>query len=308
MSTPQSQPRVREVVAYLRGAGAIATGSLPEEASSAELFGVAPDRSAIPGHMSWVSAKAIAGDSDRLAGFRGSLLFVPTEVESGDLPQCAVRADDPKLALVLAVGRFFPQLTETEWPTENTPARNVSVAPSARLAPGVVIGSDTTIGDHCIIGPNTCIANTDLASGVSIGANCTIGLPGFGYRKAADGTYLRFPHIGRVVIGTNVEIGSNTCIDRGALGDTVIHRGAKIDNLVHIAHNVVVGENTLVIAHAMIAGSVEIGRDAWIAPSAAVKNQLAIGEGAVIGLGAVVLKPVAPGETVVGNPAKPLRK
>jgi UDP-3-O-[3-hydroxymyristoyl] glucosamine N-acyltransferase len=143
---------------------------------------------------------------------------------------------------------------------------------------------------------------------VRIGANCSIGLPGFGYERDEDGRYWRFPHLGRVIIASDVEIGSNTCIDRGAIGDTIIERGVKIDNLVHIAHNVILKENVVVIANSMVAGSVTVDADAWISPSAAIKNKLSIGHGSVVGLGAVVIRDVAPHTTVIGNPARLLEK
>ena len=103
-----------------------------------------------------------------------------------------------------------------------------------------------------------------------------------------------------------MEIGSNTCIDRGAIGNTEIGSGTKIDNLVHIAHNVVIGVNCLLIANSMIGGSAVVGKNVWIAPSAALKNQVEIGENSLIGMGAVVIRDVAPGLTIAGNPAKTL--
>jgi UDP-3-O-[3-hydroxymyristoyl] glucosamine N-acyltransferase len=111
-----------------------------------------------------------------------------------------------------------------------------------------------------------------------------------------------------VIIEDCVDIGANTCIDRGTLGNTVIRRGAKIDNLVHIAHNVVVGENTMVIANAMIGGSTEIGADSWVAPSATLRDAIQIGAASTVGLGAVVTKSVPDGEVWAGNPAKFLRR
>jgi UDP-3-O-[3-hydroxymyristoyl] glucosamine N-acyltransferase len=172
----------------------------------------------------------------------------------------------------------------------------------------VVIGPGVTIGEGSSIGPNTCIANTQIGSRVQIGANCTLGLAGYGYAKGPHGQQVAFPHIGRVVIDDDVEIGSNTCIDRGALGETRIHRGARIDNLVHVAHNVVVGADAMIIAHAMLGGSAVIGDRAWVAPAVVIMNQANIGADAVLGLGAVVVKSVAAGTTVVGNPARPLER
>ena len=94
-----------------------------------------------------------------------------------------------------------------------------------------------------------------VGKNVIIHSNTVIGADGFGYQRNKDGSFEKFPHIGGVIIEDHVEIGANTCIDRGALGNTIIRNGAKIDNLVHIAHNVVIGQNTAVIANAMIGGS-----------------------------------------------------
>ena len=142
----------------------------------------------------------------------------------------------------------------------------------------------------------------EIHESLVIGHSSTIGSDGFGYENG-----LRFNHIGNVIIEEGVEIGSNTCIDRGTLGSTIIGKGVKIDNLVHIAHNVVIGEGSLIIACAMIAGSVTIGDNVWIGPSVSIAKGLYIGDNAVIGMGAVVLKDVPEGATMVGNPAKRIR-
>jgi len=133
-----------------------------------------------------------------------------------------------------------------------------------------------------------------------------IGADGFGYQRNDKGEFEKFPHIGGVVIKDNVEIGSNTSIDRGALGNTIIEEGAKIDNLVHIAHNVKVGKHSAVIANSMIGGSTIIGDYSWVAPSVCMRDQISTGNNVTIGLGAVVLKSIPEGETWTGSPAKPL--
>src|SRR5690606_230154 len=122
---------------------------------------------------------------------------------------------------------------------------------------------------------------------VTINAGTVIGAEGFGYQRNENGEFEKFPHIGGVIINDNVDVGSNTSIDRGALGNTIIGEGAKIDNLVHIAHNVKVGKHAAVIAHAMIGGSSVIGDYSWVAPNSAIRDQISIGNRVTVGLGAV---------------------
>jgi UDP-3-O-[3-hydroxymyristoyl] glucosamine N-acyltransferase len=139
---------------------------------------------------------------------------------------------------------------------------------------------------------------------VKIGKNTVIGGDGFGYARDTDGMLVKMPHQGNVIIEENVEIGSNTCIDRAVIGSTVIGAGTKIDNLVHIAHGVKIGKNCLIVAGAVIGGSCEIGDNCFIGINASVKNKVKIGNNVTIGMGAVVLKDVPDGATVVGNPGR----
>lgn len=136
-------------------------------------------------------------------------------------------------------------------------------------------------------------------------AHSTAVLGGEGFGHEWDGRrWVPFPHVGGVVIEDDVTVGAHTCIDRGALGNTIIRRGARIDNLVHIAHNVMVGEYAVIVAHALICGSAVIGPRAWIGGGAIIKEGVTVGAGAVVGLGAVVTKDVPPGETWAGVPAR----
>lgn len=210
---------------------------------------------------------------------------------------------------------FFRELVVNFFYTQNKPigiSKLTSIDASAKIGKHVSVGNYVTIEANCVIGDNTCIGhNTVLLSGsiignnVFIGSNNTIGGNGFGYEKDDNNQYQLMPHIGNVVIEDYVEIGNNTCIDRGVLGSTLIKKNAKIDNLVHIAHGVVIGENSLVIANAMIGGSTIIGDNVWIAPSASLINKINIGDNSLVGMGAVVVKSVTENTTVLGNPAKP---
>jgi UDP-3-O-[3-hydroxymyristoyl] glucosamine N-acyltransferase LpxD len=183
------------------------------------------------------------------------------------------------------------------------------------------IGKDVYIGHNCYIGPDVSIGdnvriknNISIEGKVEIGDNSIIssggiiGSDGYGYFQNEEGINIKVPHFGGVLIGKNVEIGANTCIDRGTLGDTIIGDNVKIDNLVHIAHNVVIEENVSVIALSMVAGSVLLKKNSYIAPSTSIRNQLTIGENSMVGLGAVVVKDVEDNVVVAGVPAKTIKK
>jgi UDP-3-O-[3-hydroxymyristoyl] glucosamine N-acyltransferase len=212
---------------------------------------------------------------------------------------------NPRLYFLNVIKSFF---LENETATISQLSQidsTVKVGKNVSIGSGVVIEKECEIGDETVIDCNTVIKRrTIIGREVRIGANNTIGGVGFGYEKDESGKFELIPHIGNVVIEDYVEIGNNTAIDRAVLGSTIIRRNAKIDNLVHIAHGVEIGENSLIIANSMIAGSVVIGKNVWVAPSSSVLNKLNVEDNALIGMGAVVVKNVASNQTVVGNPAK----
>jgi UDP-3-O-[3-hydroxymyristoyl] glucosamine N-acyltransferase len=169
-----------------------------------------------------------------------------------------------------------------------------------------IIDEDVKLGINVSIGPFCHISNCTIGDNVTIKACTVIGTPGFGYELSGS-HYVRFPQLGRVIIGNDVDIGANTCIDRGALTDTIIGEGTKIDNLVHIAHGAQIGKHCLIIAHAMVAGSVKIGDYAHISPNAAILNGKTVGNGATVGMSACVIKDVQHHDIVAGVPARSLR-
>jgi len=182
------------------------------------------------------------------------------------------------------------------------------IDPTASIGQNVVIETGCIIGKNVIIEPNVVVhKGTVIGDNSRIRSCASIGSDGFGFERLSDDEILRFPHLGRVVIGKNVEIGSCAAIARGTLSDTVIHDNVKIDNLVHIAHNVTIHKGAFVIAGAEVSGSVEIGKNAWIAPNACINQKLRIGEASLVGLGAVVTKNVEARTVVAGNPAKKIR-
>ncbi len=219
-----------------------------------------------------------------------------------DLKTLIVTAD-PRLYFLNVVRKFF------------TPESPKGIHPSAVIHPEAVIGKEVFIGPNCIIGKVTIgdycslhgnvylYDNVCLGSRVIVKPGTIIGGEGYGYQKNEQDIWEKFPHVGGVVIEDDVEIGGNTCIDRGTLGNTWIKKGTKIDNLVHIAHNVVIGERTMVIAHAQIAGKTVVGDDVWISPSCTLAKSV-IGSGSKIGIGSVVIRNIREKEMWFGNPAK----
>lgn len=183
------------------------------------------------------------------------------------------------------------------------------IAESSLLSPGVVIGEDVEIGPNCVIGPNTYIDHATIGPDTHIGPNCSIGGDGFGLEiDEPTGEIIKFPHFGRIYIGSNVDIFANVCIARGSLRDTIIEDDVKIDNLVHVAHNCHVKRGAFLIANAMLGGSATIGEYAWIAPSTALLNGISVGRCAMTGMGAVVTKDVEDNALVVGTPARKIRE
>lgn len=261
---------------------------------------------------------------DFLKGTKASALIVSAPEESYNGPQVVV--SDPKLAYARAAAVFAPPVSRFDGISRDAfieetsiVGMNVSIYPNVYVGKEAVIGDDVTlypgtfigdrvkIGDRTVIYPNVsvmrdCIVGRD----VIIHAGCVIGSDGFGYVK--DGSkHVKVPQLGIVQIDDNVEIGANTTIDRAANGRTWIQKGVKTDNLVQIAHNVTVGEDTILVSLSGVSGSTRIGRDVIIGGQAGVKDHLEIGDRAVIGPRAGVHKSVASGEAVLGDPSIPYR-
>jgi UDP-3-O-[3-hydroxymyristoyl] glucosamine N-acyltransferase len=225
------------------------------------------------------------------------------------------RRDDQTLIRSATPRRMFIQaLSVVRPPAALTPGIHptavvdptASIDPTAEIGPHCVIGADSVIGPNVMLHPHVVIGwDVHIGAGTTVFAGTVIGADGFGYERDDDGSVLKFPHLGGVRIGRGVEIGANTCVDRGTLGHTVIDDEARVDNLVHVAHNVRVGKRAFVIALTMIGGSTVVDDDAWVAPGTALMNGITIGQRATVGLGAVVVRSVEPDAVVMGNPAKP---
>ena len=185
---------------------------------------------------------------------------------------------------------------------------NTTIGDGTDLRSGVKIGADVTLGKNCVIHPNVVIENRcTIGDNVILHAGVVIGADGFGYVRDENKNYIKFPQIGTVVIEDNVEIGANTCIDRGALGETRVGEGSKIDNLVQVGHNVKIGKRCVIAAQTGISGSVTIEDDCVIGGQVGFGDHVRVQSGAVIGSQAGVLpgKIVRPG-VWWGTPIQPL--
>ena len=197
----------------------------------------------------------------------------------------------------------YPRLTFAETVNEQLPKEEAFIHPTAFIGKNVTIGENVTIHPYVVI-----YKDTEIGNNVTIHANTVIGKPGYGYVRNAVGKWINFPQISKVIIEDDVEIGSFVAIDRGALEDTIIGEGTKIDNLVHVAHGVKTGKSCMLIACCEVSGSVTLGDNVWVAPNACIRENLTIGDHSLIGLGAVVVKNVPKETIIVGNPGKPLEK
>ncbi len=215
-----------------------------------------------------------------------------------------IKVKNPKHSLAKVGNEFFVQ--------KPTPG----IHPTAIIDKEAVIAQTASIGAYVVIGKSIIGENSVISSfvrvydDVIIGRDCfikegaIIGGAGFGFERDDDGNRFRFPQIGGVRIGDHVEIGGNTCIDRGALSNTIIGDYVKIDNLCHIAHNAMIGNNAVIVACAEVSGSCVIGDNTWVGPNACIRDQRHVGCNTMIGMGSVVVKNVGDDEICAGNPAR----
>lgn len=183
----------------------------------------------------------------------------------------------------------------------------VEIGPRCRVGPGVTIGSGVTIGPDCRIGTHASVSHALLGARVYVYPGARIGQEGFGFAPTKAG-FLTAPQLGRVIIGDDVEVGANTTIDRGSTTDTVIGAGSRLDNLVQIAHNVVLGKCCVIVAQTGIAGSTVLEDFVQLGGQVAVDGHLRIGQGARVGAQSGVMRNIPPGVDMVGTPAQPKRE
>ena len=228
---------------------------------------------------------------------RRALYILPPEF---GYSETHLHVPNPRLAFIKVVNKFLAAFSgET--------LRRYGVVGNDAIRPWGVSRSPI-VGVGSIIREGARVeACVEMGAGCLVQSGTVIGQEGFGFEKDENGVPLRFPHIGRVIMGNGVEIGPNNVVCRGALTDTIIEDNVKTDGLVHIGHGCVIGANTMIAATAKLCGSVTVGMGCWIAPGVVVMDHLTVGYGAYLGLGAVVIKDVEPHAVMVGNPARRLR-
>lgn len=272
-----------------------------------EIGGLASIESAGPADLSFAAGKRAA---EAAAGSAAGCLLVDTSFVN-EPSRTLIRVRDPRAAFAAAIRRLRPE------PVPDAPIHpSAVIAPDARLGTGVIVGPHCTVGAGVTIGDGCRLhANVTIYPGVTIGARCifhsgsVIGADGFGFAPV-NGRWEKFPQIGTVEIGDDVEIGANSCVDRAALGITSIGSGTKIDNMVHIAHNCRIGQHVVIAAQTGFAGGCIVEDYAIIGGQVGFGEKARVQSRAVLGSGAGVLssKIVPAGQVMWGTPARPLKQ
>jgi len=182
--------------------------------------------------------------------------------------------------------------------------KNVIIGNNVKIYPNCFIGDNVTIGDNCVFFAGVKIySETEIGNNCNFHSGCVVGSDGFGFAPTEDGTFSKIPQIGNVIIEDDVEIGANTTIDRATLGTTLIRKGVKLDNHIQIAHNVEIGENTVIAAQTGIAGSTKIGSNCLIGGQVGIAGHLTIGNNVRVQAQSGIGKNIPDGETIQGSPA-----
>lgn len=281
------------------------------------IYGVAPFETANEKQITYAAG---AGFLKRLGQTQAGAILVPTKCK--ERAAHLIRVDNPQACFARLASLFHPPVrpdwgisTKAEIADSARIQADPAVGPFAVIGPGVklgaratihphvTIGADVVIGDDVVIHPHVAIySGCRIGSRVTIHAGTVIGSDGFGF--APDGEqYVKIPHLGTVQIDDDVEIGAGNTIDRATFGKTWIQRGTKTDNLVHVAHNVTVGEDSVLVAQVGISGSVTIGKRVIIAGQSGVAGHLKIGDGVMVGAQSGIGQSVEDGKIVSGSPA-----
>lgn len=287
--------------------------------------GVAPLHSATPDQVSFCESRAYA---EALATTRAGLVLVPAEfapqVPAGTL---AVICRSPALAFGEVAALFYPKPAPaggihpsavihpearigegTEIGPHAVIEAGAEIGRNCRIAPFALIGRQVVLGDDCVIHSHCSVTHAVLGRGVVLHPGARIGQEGFGFTATADGRFVTAPQLGSVHLGDGVEVGANSCVDRGGLGETVLGPGTRIDNLVQVGHNVRTGRGCVLVAQVGISGSTILGDYVQAGGQSGMTGHLKIGSGVRIGAQAGVMNDVPPGIEVLGSPAAPKKE
>ena len=296
----------------------------PAGSEDPDIFGIASPESASHGHITFISDPKYADQAKTCAA---AAVIVKKGAATAFPEKICLEVDDPYVAYAL-VAQLFEDTSPLFGDSVGVhPAAIVDktaiIAASTSIGPGTVIGADVSIGENCRIGANcvvergVCIGDStrvdsgavirydsQIGSRVVIQSGAVIGSDGFGNARDKDGVFIRIPCFGCVIIEDDAEVGAGTTIDRGNFEPTVIGRGVKLDNLIHIAHNVELGEHTAIAAQTGISGSTKVGKRVIIAGQVGFVGHISIGDDSFVGAKAGVSKNVEVGAKVTGYPAR----
>jgi UDP-3-O-[3-hydroxymyristoyl] glucosamine N-acyltransferase len=222
--------------------------------------------------------------------------------------QQLIFTENPRLAFVRATNKIYHMTSMTGISPHSVISDDSKIGYGCYIGHFAVIGKDCIIGDNCIIGDSVNIVqNTEIGNDCIIQQGVTIGADGFAFERHIDGKLERFPHLRGVKVGNNVEICANSSIARGSLSYTSIGNGTKIDALVHLAHNVTIGEKCELTAGTVIGGSTKLGNSCWTGLNSMIKDNIKIGNNVIVGAAAGVIHDVEDGDIVAGVPAKSIK-
>lgn len=269
-----------------------------------------------PEHLSFLSNRRYVR---RLAGSRAGAVLIDRQTPAGG--RTVIRTEDPYAAFAAAVAIFHPlpwpepRVDPAAWVAPDAVVQGATIEAFAWIGPGAVVGPGTwveagaTVGPGAVIGPDCrLMSRSVVCAGCALGARvwlnpgAVVGAEGFGFAPTAAGL-VKIPQVGRAVVEDDVEIGANSTVDRAALGETRVGRGAKLDNLVQVGHGAEIGPHNCLVAYSGVAGSSRLGRGVTLAAKAAVLGHLQIGDGVSVGVASIVHDDQPAGARVSGVPA-----
>jgi UDP-3-O-[3-hydroxymyristoyl] glucosamine N-acyltransferase len=328
---PMADPRFFDNAGPFTLAETCAAAQVPLPAGadcSAQIVDLASLQGAGRGHLSFFSGGA--ANRDQLIGTAAGYCFIASQRDRPNEapPGCvAIPCGSVAHAFAAAARLFYPESSLVAWSQQTAVDPTAEIGEGVSLGPGVVIGPGAEIGDRTRVGPNAVIGrgvaigreceiasnvtitHSYLGDGVLILSGAQLGQPGFGFASGPSG-HIKVPQLGRVIVQDRVEIGAATTIDRGALGDTVVGEGTKIDNLVQIGHNTHVGRHCVIVSQVGISGSCELGDFVVLGGQVGIADHVQIGSGARL----AARSASAPGASLAGGqdyggvPAKPVRE